>query len=317
MTSPPRTIGIPNALLLAQYIPFWKTFFESLGLKVVLSGKTTQGLLRRAVEIAPSHYCLSMKVFIAHSESLLDKVDALFIPSLVSLNLKGHNCPNVLGAPKIIYSVLSPKIPIISPWIDLREKSLYRIAFELAQPYTLNPFTILDAVSNAQKAMALYQTEMTAPLQEIEKRWAEDDDKNSNQIVVGLVGHPYILKDTAINMNCRERLEKCGVKVIESTALGSVDKGEWTGPVKLFSYFGTSRFQWDFSDEVLDSAFTFASKSWCDGVVYLTAFSCGPDALITQFIAEELKARTDKPIAIYNLDEHGGEAGFQTRIESF
>ena len=51
-----------------------------------------------------------------------------------------------------------------------------------------------------------------------------------------------------------------------------------------------------------------------NGIILLTAFPCGPDSLVNELIL-----RRSKKVPTINiiLDELQGEAGLQTRIESF
>jgi predicted nucleotide-binding protein (sugar kinase/HSP70/actin superfamily) len=48
--------------------------------------------------------------------------------------------------------------------------------------------------------------------------------------------------------------------------------------------------------------------------VYITSFNCGPDSFLLSY-AEEIMG--DKPMLALELDEHGADAGYITRIEAF
>ena len=45
------TVGIPRALAYYLYYPMWKSFFENLGVKVVLSQETTEDVLNGGISI--------------------------------------------------------------------------------------------------------------------------------------------------------------------------------------------------------------------------------------------------------------------------
>ena len=51
-----------------------------------------------------------------------------------------------------------------------------------------------------------------------------------------------------------------------------------------------------------------------DGMIYLSSFSCGIDSVVTELIKIELG---DFPFMVLKLDEHTGEAGYNTRLEAF
>ena len=53
-----------------------------------------------------------------------------------------------------------------------------------------------------------------------------------------------------------------------------------------------------------------------DGVVFLISFACGPDSLISELIMRDMKV-VGLPFLEITMDEHSGEAGLLTRVESF
>jgi predicted nucleotide-binding protein (sugar kinase/HSP70/actin superfamily) len=54
-----------------------------------------------------------------------------------------------------------------------------------------------------------------------------------------------------------------------------------------------------------------------DGMLSLTAFGCGVDSLAGEFIERYARKYYKKPYMVLNIDEHTGDAGFNTRIEAF
>jgi predicted nucleotide-binding protein (sugar kinase/HSP70/actin superfamily) len=58
------------------------------------------------------------------------------------------------------------------------------------------------------------------------------------------------------------------------------------------------------------------SSCLLDGVIFMSCFSCGPDALIGEVIRHQA-LRINIPFMMLSLDEHTAEAGFITRIEAF
>jgi predicted nucleotide-binding protein (sugar kinase/HSP70/actin superfamily) len=55
-------------------------------------------------------------------------------------------------------------------------------------------------------------------------------------------------------------------------------------------------------------------KDSVDGIVFLTTFPCGPDALAVSLCQSKMKGI---PSIIVSLDELEGRVGLQTRLESF
>ena len=53
-----------------------------------------------------------------------------------------------------------------------------------------------------------------------------------------------------------------------------------------------------------------------DGVIFLISFACGPDSLISELIMRDMKVVGLAFLEVI-MDEHSGEAGLLTRVESF
>jgi len=89
-------IGIPRALIYYQYYPMWKTFFEELGAKVVVSPPTTQAMLVEGSARVVANTCLSVKVFLGHVLTLAKKCDCIFILAIRNTKSKIYNCSKFL-----------------------------------------------------------------------------------------------------------------------------------------------------------------------------------------------------------------------------
>jgi len=51
-----------------------------------------------------------------------------------------------------------------------------------------------------------------------------------------------------------------------------------------------------------------------DGIIVMSAFPCGPDAMVNEMIQRKIK---NVPILNLTLDGQSGSAGIETRLESF
>jgi predicted nucleotide-binding protein (sugar kinase/HSP70/actin superfamily) len=67
--------------------------------------------------------------------------------------------------------------------------------------------------------------------------------------------------------------------------------------------------------ENLGDIIQYKQEGW-DGLVHIYPFTCMPE-IITRAIAPQLSKENDMPFLSLVVDEHTGEAGFQTRIEAF
>jgi predicted nucleotide-binding protein (sugar kinase/HSP70/actin superfamily) len=53
-----------------------------------------------------------------------------------------------------------------------------------------------------------------------------------------------------------------------------------------------------------------------DGAIEISSFACGCDAVLKEFVEKKFKEKKI-PFLYLIIDEHTGEAGFQTRLEAF
>ncbi|AYO30678.1 hypothetical protein D2962_08620 [Biomaibacter acetigenes] len=54
-----------------------------------------------------------------------------------------------------------------------------------------------------------------------------------------------------------------------------------------------------------------------DGIIHVASFGCGPDSLIGELLEHRVMREYKVPFLYLTLDEHSGEAGFDTRLEAF
>src|SRR4030067_1094721 len=110
-------LGIPRALSFYRYFPFWHTFFETLGWKVMVSDSVRQK--EKIIYFEDS--CLPMKLLVTHAVQLKDRVDHLFIPRLVSIHRTYIMCPKFRAAPDIVRLATGGNVSILDETFDLRK----------------------------------------------------------------------------------------------------------------------------------------------------------------------------------------------------
>jgi len=124
---------------------------------------------------------------------------------------------------------------------------------------------------------------------------------------IALVGHPYNLYDTFINMNIVKKLNKLGVGVITEEY---VDEEQIKAEAKtLFK-----RPFWTFATNSYGFTTSIAKNNELDGAIYISSFACGIDSVVLELINEKIG---DFPLLVLKVDEHTGEGGLDTRIEAF
>jgi predicted nucleotide-binding protein (sugar kinase/HSP70/actin superfamily) len=128
---------------------------------------------------------------------------------------------------------------------------------------------------------------------------------------VAFIGHPYNLFDTDINKDLLTLSKKLGMEVVTSDSLSEKEIDQEVFDLSKEIYWSSGR-------EIVGSLFHFLSGG-VDGVIFLTSFKCGIDALLQEFIKRSLKVRggSSLPLLILSFDEHTGREGLITRLEAF
>lgn len=298
-------------MLYYWYGPVWRVFLEELGFVPVVSGLTGKEQVNAGVKAAVDEVCLPVKVFLGHSLALLSRCDALLVPRLVSINRKDYICPKFMGLPEMTGQAVGNHPVLI--W-----KSAKNCAFgslSALPPEFRQGFSGRKLKKSLEKAKATFRAyhgllqqgffpeeaerilfEAAAPRREEPRRR------------IGLIGHPYCLYDPFINLDTIALLRRHGFQVLvpEFFPPRRIEEELQVLAKPLF---------WTLSQRIF-GAFRLLCKEKVEGVIYLSAFACGPEALIGELVKKEAKV-SGLPLLHLNLDEHSGEAGLVTRIEAF
>ena len=316
-------VGIPRALLYYRLYPLWKTFFNSLGIEVVVSGKTTKKLLKEGLRYAPDEACLSIKVAFGHVKDLLEKVDYLFLPRLVSLERGTYICPKFIGFPDMIRSAFDNLPSLIDTSFDLRRRpsNLFRPLYRIGRVFKESFFTIYRAYKKAKEEESRYLSSLRKGnlLPEVLSCWEGNPppllnthlkSKSGGGLCIALVGHPYNLYDSFVNLNIIKKLMDLGARVIapEMVEPSQVKKEADKIPQEVY---------WSLGREIVGASFYLLESESIDGLIHLGSFGCGPDSFLRELIADRVKRYPDVAYLSLILDEHTGEAGIVTRLEAF
>ena len=74
---------------------------------------------------------------------------------------------------------------------------------------------------------------------------------------------------------------------------------------------------WTLGKKTLGTAYYFLDRGEVDGIIHVASFGCGPDSLVGELLEKRTKRDYKIPFLYFNLDEHAGESGFNTRLEAF
>jgi predicted nucleotide-binding protein (sugar kinase/HSP70/actin superfamily) len=285
-------IGIPRGLLYPKYHIFAKAFFKALGAELIISPATNKKILDEGVKLCADEACLPMKVFHGHVAWLRDRCDALFIPRFMSIEKNEHICPMFCGLIEMLKSNINglPRV-IDEPIYSFHRDKLFKWARRAAAGIT----------SDRQRIKAAF-----------DRAWdmqgrASLGYRDEYDLKIALIGHAYNVFDEFVNMDIRKKLNKMGIGIVTGECVGKSDIEAQAA--KLFK-----KPFWTFAKEYYGAALSIFKNSMADGMIYLSSFSCGIDSVVTELIKIELG---DFPFMVLKLDEHTGEAGYNTRLEAF
>ena len=299
------TIGLPKGLFYFEHHVLWKQFFQNLGCNVIVSDDTNKQVMDYGIKHCSNETCLPVKVFHGHVYSLKDKVDYVFIPRYASLDKNEYTCPKFCGLPDMTILNLKRQIKVLEVriHIDMFPSQTFESLKEISQILNFNHLFVKDAFKNACRALA----ESREHIINISKY---QNNVNSNKIALSILGHPYMIYDSYLSMKLIDKLNKRDIAVYTPRDISYENKRKNAYPFqgKVF---------WDIGFELLGSAFTFAEDQSIKGLIYLTPFACGLDAFIMELIERRLESHYNIPFLKLTVDEHTGEAGFDTRLEAF
>jgi len=314
-------IGIPRALMFYRYFPLWRPFFEALGWEVIVSDRMNSK--EKIIYFEDS--CLPMKMLVTHAAQLKDKVDQLFIPRLVSVHRSSIMCPKFRGAPDIVRLAVEGTVPIIDETIDLQKggNSFLESFLKIGERLGASRKESKEAFREAEVSSSKFQKGWMDRLNRLPTGQLFEMDiptpqtTNDTQKVyppplrIAFVGHPYNLFDAGINKDTLALTKSLGMEIVTADLLSEDEIGRQLSDLSKDIYWSSGR-------EIVGSLFHFLSDG-ADGVIFLTSFKCGIDALLQEFIKRRLKVhgRSAIPLLILSFDEHTGREGLTTRLEAF
>jgi predicted nucleotide-binding protein (sugar kinase/HSP70/actin superfamily) len=318
-----KKIGIPRALIYYKFKVMWKTFFEALGLEVVISGETTKKTREIAIEAAPDEDCYSTKIFHGHTLELKDKVDYLFIPRFASMNRPNMGCPKFIGLADVLKSMYPDLPTIIAPHYDTSKHGHTKFTFlnrvfQTGFHFTKNPLKIFRAYRKAMKAYKKYKENLIIDLETLHQ-WERseiilnDPPKElpgEEVLKIALVGHSYVINDGYCSFDIRKKLQEHGIDIITSEQIPREPIEKHLATLDNNMYF-------EFEREILGSIMYFLDAGTVDGIIHLIIFSCGPDSLAGELASRFAKRNPKVQLLQLVFDDLTAEAGMKTRIEAF
>ena len=289
-------IGIPKAFLYYRYYTLWKNFFKKIGCDVIISPDTNKEIIELGKKYSIDESCLASKIYIGHVAYLTNKCDYILVPRICDYGKNQKVCVKFNG----IYDIVKNTF-LFAKFIDYniektKHKTEFKGLFKLALKFTKNPFKIIYAYKYAKKKEKEIENE-------IKKEQKEKLKSNKTKILI--VAHPYNIYDKYIGEPIIKFLENMNLDLIYA------DKLDKKIAIKK-SYNLSQTLYWNYSRELIGAVEYYKNK--ISGIIFITAFPCGPDSLVNELLIRKIN---NLPITNILIDESTAEAGLHTRLESF
>jgi predicted CoA-substrate-specific enzyme activase len=338
-------IGIPKVLNIWSTAPFWRTYFETLGIdqrNIVFSDYTSEEMWQEGGKYGSIDPCYPSKVAQAHVHNLLFKhheqkpLDYIFFPCITHIPTHLHNvmdstsCPIVAGAPNVIKAAFTKEINFfeskgvtyLDPAVTFTELNLMKKQmFEAFHEHLQITEDESDfAVDQGWKALEIFETEM----QEKGRMILEQVEKE-HRIAILMIGRPYH-SDPGLNHNVLEEFQVLGYPIL---SMRSIPKDEaWLN--RFFSDDLNSG-RVDYALEVSDVwpenfssnsvqkvwAAKFAARHPNVAVLDLSSFKCGHDAPTYGLIDSIISTAGTPYSALHDIDANKPSGSIKIRVKTY
>ncbi len=279
------TIGIPMGLNMYELLPFWHTFFTSLGFQVVTSPDSSRELYLNGQSTIPSDtVCFPAKLLHGHVQQLIDDgIATIFYPCLTynideGLGDNHYNCPVVAYYPEVITSNMPAvkKLTFIKDYIGIHRPKDFPGKMHRILTQYFDGITEKEITAAAKKAYQAYDDYFKRVREQGERIIAKAEQENRPIIV--LAGRPYHV-DPEINHGIDRLIAGFGVAIISEDCVSYHVKPFKTSVLN----------QWTYHSRLYAAARYIAGKPNMN-LVQLVSFGCGVDAITTDEVREILEA---------------------------
>lgn len=309
-------IGIPRVLDFFDSYPFWSTFFERLGCRVVLSKESSYPLFESGLRTVPSDtVCLPAKLAHGHIRSLIESgITTIFMPLMLKNRKENPSqddswyCAVLQGYPEILR--LNGSIPDDGTVRFLTPA--FKLTSDLVRVRQITQFAQSGLGCSASEAHAAIRAGDRAQQQfesTMHRRGAEvlDTLRTGDTFGVVIAGRPYH-NDPFINHRVAACFTRQGIPVLVNESLPGLSEM----PLN-FTRIDTIN---TFHNRMLTAA-KFTAEHDNLEMVQLVSFGCGHDAILTDELNRILRSFGGKELLTLKLDEGENAGPLNIRITSF
>lgn len=305
----PETIGIPRGLLYYRYGDLWRDFLERLGHVVVVSPPTDQQILSIGSKRAIDEACLPFKVYLGHVDSLRGACDAILIPHVEKMGGNTEACLRFQGLYDMVQNTFRT-LPLLPYDLNARHLPAEPLAFlKLGHALHHSPYQSLSAYRYARSLHLLRQKKLAS------EQNVRLQSSNPLRPKILILAQSYLIHDALLGDSIRRTLKNLDADIIFADHFDPPTCAKMSRQVSKDLYWAAS--------QELVGALALA-RHFVDGIITVTAFPCGADAMVNELLMRRANSlgnhhatATAPPLINLVMDDLDGDAGVETRIESF
>ncbi|MBR3690747.1 MAG: activase, partial [Eggerthellaceae bacterium] len=310
------TIGMPRVLAIWDTAPFWRTFFEALGFRVLFSHPSTRKMYESGLSAVTSDtICFPAKLVHGHVRDLADrKVDRIFMPIITTVKPEAtaptaeSMCAVVKGYPMVMRSSDNPHerygIPFDTPlfhWYTDEDRN-DQLAKYMEEAFSIAPKHTKLALAEADKNQLSFRRQLL-------ERGASviEQAEAANEFAVVLASRPY-QNDALVNHDLPRIFAEQGVAVIPVDAVPGFTDVDLT---KSLLSIGNN-----YHARMLSGAVLAAENPHLE-YAQIVSFGCGHDAYLSDEIVRLMHDISKSTPLILKVDESSIEGPLRIRVRSF
>jgi activator of 2-hydroxyglutaryl-CoA dehydratase/predicted nucleotide-binding protein (sugar kinase/HSP70/actin superfamily) len=338
-------IGIPRVLNIYSTGPFWRTYFEVLGVdsrNIVFSDETGEEMWQAGGKYGSVDPCFPSKVCQAHIHNLLFKhhekkpLDYIFFPSITHVptyivnQMDTAACPVVAGTPKVIRAAFTKETDFFSE----RGISYLDTAVTLNEPLMCKKQMFEEwgpllgisedesdfAIEQSFKAVDAFELEMQRKGKEI-----LSEIERENRVAILLLARPYH-NDPGLNHSVLEEFQALGYPILSMRSIpkdeaylnplfaDDLRKGHIEHPLDV-----TDVWPENYSTNSVQKVWAakFAARHPNIAVLDLSSFKCGHDAPIYGLIDSVIASAGKAYSALHDIDANKPSGSIKIRVKTY
>ena len=310
------TIGLPRVLSYWETMPFWSTFWKTLGFKVQISDFSTRKMYESGLSAVTSDtVCFPAKLVHGHLRNLVDKkVDRIFMPSITTVPSENTEktsqsmCAVVKGYPIVVRNSDNPAVkfdvPFDAPlfhWYKDEDRNRQMSRY-MEETFHISREHVLEALKQGDAAQKKFQSE----LKEAGAKVMADVEKAGTYAVV-LASRPY-QNDALVNHELPEMFTKLGIPVLTADSVPGIEDVDLSN-LRLDVVN-------NYHARMLSSAVIAAENKHLE-YVQVVSFGCGHDAYLSDEIIRIMGEISGKVPLILKVDESDIQGPLGIRVRSF